>query len=181
MRKLTAGLFMSIDGVVESPNQWQFDSFDDELGAHMGAMIGSVDTAVLGRVGFEEWSQYWPGADERDPFGAFINPIQKFVASTTLTGELGWNATLIEGDVVEFLTDLKQASGGEISLLGGISLVKRLLFAGVLDELTVMIHPVVAGAGRHLFEPTDPTTRLELVRSAITSKRNAVLTYALRA
>jgi len=96
MRTLTAGLFASIDGVVESPNLFQFDSFDPELGALMGAMIDEVDTAVLGRAGYEEWSQYWPSAPADDPFGAFINPIEKFVASTTLTGDLGWNATLIE-------------------------------------------------------------------------------------
>ena len=103
MRMLTAGLFASVDGVVESPNLFQFDSFDAELGALMGGMIDEVDTAVLGRAGFEEWSQYWPAAPADDPFAAFINPIEKFVASTTLSGGLGWNATLIEGDAVEFL------------------------------------------------------------------------------
>ena len=181
MRKLTAGLFMSLDGVVESPNLWQFDSFDNELGASMGAMMGSVDTAILGRQGYQDWSEYWPNAGEGDPFAAFINPVQKFVASRTLTGDLAWqNSTLIEGDLVEFLADLKQTEGGEISVFSSISLVRQLLFAEILDELTLMIHPVVAGAGRHLFEPDDPTTKLELLRSSITSKGNAILSYALR-
>ena len=171
---------MSIDGVVESPNRWQFDSFDGELGAAMGAMIGSVDTAVFGRVGFEDWSSSWPHADPADPFAAFINPIEKFVASRTLTGDLGWNATLIDGDVETFLTGLKNTPGGEISLFAGISLVRQLLYSGVLDELTLIIHPVVAGAGRHLFDESDPTTRLELLRSTVTSRGNALLTYALR-
>ncbi|WKK73105.1 dihydrofolate reductase family protein [Rathayibacter oskolensis] len=181
MRTLTAGLFMSVDGVVESPNLFQFDSFDAELGAMMGRMIGSVDTAVLGRAGYEEWSQYWPSAPADDPFGSFINPIEKYVASTTLRGPLEWNATLIEGDVAEFLTRLKQTDGGEISLFSSISLTRSLLFAGVLDELTLMIHPVIAGAGRRLFEPGDPATRLELRDSVTTSAGNAVLTYAVRA
>jgi len=180
VRTLTAELFMSVDGVVESPNLFQFDSFDAELGAMMGRMIERVDTAVLGRVGYQEWSEYWPGAPADDPFGAFINPIEKFVASTTLAGPLDWNATLIEGDVAAFLTELKQTDGGDISLFSSISLTRALLFAGVLDELTLMIHPVVAGAGRRLFEPTDPLTRLELRDSAITSAGNAVLTYARR-
>jgi len=144
--------------------------------------MASVDTAVLGRVGFQEWSSFWPSAGEDDPFGAFINALPKYVASNTLSGDLGWNATVIDGDVAAFLTDLKQTEGGEISLFAGISLVRHLLFAGVLDELTVMIHPVVAGAGyRHLFEPGDPTIRLELVHSTVTNKGNAVLTYAKRA
>ncbi|MWV60081.1 dihydrofolate reductase family protein [Rathayibacter sp. VKM Ac-2754] len=180
MRTLTAGLFMSVDGVVESPNLFQFDSFDAELGAMMGRMIGAVDTAVLGRTGYEEWSEYWPSAPADDPFASFINPIEKYVASTTLSGPLGWNATLIEGDAAEFLTGLKQTDGGDISLFSSISLVRTLLFAGVLDELTLMIHPVVAGAGRRLFEAGDPPTRLELRDSVITSAGNAVLTYAVR-
>jgi dihydrofolate reductase len=182
MRTLSAGLFMSLDGVVEAPNIWQFDSFDEELGQQLGAMMRSIDTAILGRIGYQEWSEYWPKAAANDPFGEFINPIQKFVASRTLTGDLKWqNSTLIEGDLADFLVDLKNTEGGEISVFSSISLVRQLLFAGVLDVLTVMIHPVIAGGGRRLFEPTDPTTRLELVDSTITSKGNAVLSYRLRA
>lgn len=182
MRKLTAGLFMSLDGVVESPNLWQFDSFDEELGVQMTAMMDRVDTVLLGRVGYEQWASYWPDAGKDDPFAGFINPVQKFVASHTLTGDLAWkNSTLIEGDLNEFVTELKETDGGEISLVGGISLVRHLLFAGLLDSLTVMMHPVIAGAGRRLFEPTDPLTRLTLQKSLLTSKGNALLTYGLRA
>ena len=181
MRTLSAGLFMSLDGVVEAPNLWQFDSFDDELGQQMGAMMGRIDTAILGRIGYQEWSEYWPKSADDDPFGGFINPVQKFVASRTLAADLKWqNSTLIEGDLATFLLDLKNTDGGEIAVFSSISLVRQLLFAGVLDVLTVMIHPVIAGVGRHLFEPTDPTTRLELVDSTITSKGNAVLSYRLR-
>ena len=68
MRKVTAGLFYSLDGVVESPNLWQFDSFDDEMGQEMGAMMSRVDTVLLGRVGYQEWSGYWPTAAADDPF-----------------------------------------------------------------------------------------------------------------
>ena len=181
MRTLSAGLFMSLDGVVEAPNLWQFDSFDDELGQQMGAMMGRIDTAILGRIGYQEWSEYWPRAVDDDPFGGFINPVQKFVASRTLAADLKWqNSTLIEGDLATFLLELKNTEGGEIAVFSSISLVRQLLFAGVLDVLTVMIHPVIAGVGRHLFEPTDPTTRLELVDSTITSKGNTVLSYRLR-
>jgi dihydrofolate reductase len=166
VRRLTAGLFTSVDGVVESPHLFQFDSFDPELGAGLGRMISSVTTAVMGRRGYEDWSAHWPAAPADDPFAAFVNPLEKLVATRTLTGDLGWNATRIEG--------------GEIAVLSSISLTRALLFAGLLDELTLMIHPVVAGAGRRLFEPDDPTTRLELRRSEITSAGNAVLTYARR-
>jgi dihydrofolate reductase len=179
MRKVTAGLFASVDGVVESPNLWQFDSFDEELGAGLTTMIERVDTVLLGRVGYEQWSGHWPGAS--DPFADFINSVQKLVASRTLTGPLDWqHSTLIEGDLLDAVTELKNGSGGEIAACGGISLVRELLFAGLLDELTLMVHPVVAGAGRHLFEPTDPTTRLTLVHAEHTSKGNIIVTYSRR-
>lgn len=181
MRKLTAGLFSSVDGVVESPNLWQFDSFDAELGAGMGAMISRVDTVLLGRHGYEEWAEYWPSAGSADPFGSFINPVRKFVASRTLSGDLGWtNAFLMDAPLEEFVRALKQTDGGDIAICASISLVRQLLFAGLLDSLLLMIHPVVAGSGRHLFAPTDPVTRLELQETTTTSKGNVLASYGLR-
>lgn len=181
MRKVTAGLFYSVDGVVESPNLWQFDSFDAEMGEEMGAMMGRVDTVLLGRVGYAEWAGYWPNATADDPFGGFINPVQKFVASRTLTGELAWqNSQLMDAPLEDFVSALKQTDGGEISVMCSISLVRQLLFAGLLDSLTLMMHPVVAGQGRHLFEPGDAATRLTLQNSRVTSKGNAILSYGLR-
>jgi dihydrofolate reductase len=180
MRRLTAGLFSSVDGVVESPHLWQFDSFDAELGAGMGAMISRVDTVLLGRQGYEEWAGYWPAVAAADPFGSFINPVRKFVASRTLSGDLAWNnATLMEAPLEEFVRTLKQTDGGDIAICASISLVRQLLFAGLLDSLLLMIHPVVAGPGRHLFAPTDPVTRLELQEATTTSKGNILASYAL--
>ena len=181
MRKLSAGLFYSVDGVVESPNLWQFDSFDAEMSEEMGAMMSRVDTVLLGRVGYQEWSGYWPTTAPDDQFGGFINPVPKFVASRTLAGDLDWqNASLMDASLEDFVTALKQTDGGEISVMASISLVRQLLFAGLLDSLTLMMHPVVAGAGRHLFEPGDPVTRLTLQSSRVTSKGNTILQYGLR-
>jgi dihydrofolate reductase len=182
MRKLTAGLFHSVDGVVEAPHMFQFDSFDDELGAMLTGVQERVDTVLLGRVGYEEWAGYWPNAAADGDFAAFINSVPKHVASRTLRGSLGWsNAQLIAGDLLDFVRALKAGPGGEIAVMGGISLVRQLLFAGLLDELTLITHPVVAGSGRHLFEPADPTTRLVLKQGQVTAKGNAVLTYGLLA
>jgi dihydrofolate reductase len=181
MRAVTAGLFYSLDGVVESPNLWQFDSFDDELGAGMGGMIERTDTVLMGRKGYQDWAAYWPELGLSDPFAAFINPVEKFVASRTLTGDLEWNnSKLMDAPLLDFVAALKQTEGGEIAVNGSISIVHQLLFAGLLDRLMVMIHPVIAGTGQHLFTPQDPTTRLALVDSMITSKGNVVLTYSLK-
>ncbi|WP_024818918.1 dihydrofolate reductase family protein [Arthrobacter sp. 31Y] len=181
MRKVTAGLFHSVDGVVQDPFKFQFDSFDDELGTGLTKMINTVDTVVLGRVSYQEWAGYWPNAQQDDDFAAFINPIEKFVASRTLTEPLEWeNSHLIEGDVEQFVTELKSREGGEIAVCGSISLVRQLLFAGILDELTLMTHPVVAGSGRRLFEDGDPLHRLVLENQYATTKGNVVSTYTLR-
>ena len=144
MRKVTAGLFHSIDGAVEAPDQWQFDAFDDELGGIMGKMIGATDAVILGRVGYEAWAKdFGEGGDEF--FGPFINNVPKFVASSILKGKLKWqNSTLIHGDVVAFVRELKAKPGGVIAVMGGISIVRSLFLAGVLDELTLITHPVVA-------------------------------------
>jgi dihydrofolate reductase len=178
MRKVTAGLFHSLDGVVEAPDQWQFDAFDDELGAMLGRVLSVTDTVLLGRVGYEAWAKdFGEGSD--DFFGPFINNVPKFVASRTLKGPLKWqNSTLIEGELEPFVKKLKAEKGGEIAIMGGISLVRQLLFAGLLDDLTLITHPVVAGEGRrHLFEPGDPVTKLVLKDSVQTSKGNLVATY----
>ena len=182
MRKLTAGLFHSVDGIVEAPNLWQFDAFDAELGQLLGSVMGKVDTVLMGRVGYQEWAGFWPQSTQDGDFGNFINGVPKHVASRTLKGPLGWsNASLIEGELFDFVRALKAQQGGEISAMAGISLVRQLLFAGLLDELTLITHPVIAGTGRHLFEPGDPTTRLTLVDGTVTSKGNIVQTYRLRA
>ena len=181
MRKVTAGLFHSVDGVVQDPFKFQFDSFDEELGTGLTKMVNSVDSVVLGRVSYQEWAGYWPTAPRDEDFAAFINPVEKFVASRTLSEPLEWeNSHLIEGDVEQFVKELKSPEGGEIAVCGSISLVRQLFFAGILDELTLMTHPVVAGSGRRLFKDGDPLHRLVLENQYATSKGNVVSTYSLR-
>lgn len=177
-RKTTAHLFHSLNGVVESPNLWQFDAFGPEEGELMGKAIMPVTDVVIGRKLWQEWSEYWPGAD--DPFGSFINPVRKHVISSTLSGDLPWNSTRIEGDPVDYVAGLKETEGGDISVVGGIETIRSLFLAGVIDALTLTTHPVVTNEGRRLFDDSVPMTRLSLVDATVTSAGNAVLTYALR-
>lgn len=180
MRKVTAGLFHSVDGVVQDPFKFQFDSFDDQLGQMLTGVQDRVDTVLMGRVGWSEWAGYWPNATQDNDFADFINGVPKHVASSTLSDAdmAKWsNSSLIKGDLLDTVRRLKAQTGGEISAMGGISLVRQLLFAGLMDELSLITHPVVAGEGRHLFEPGDPTTRLDLVGCEITPKGNVVQVY----
>ena len=177
-RKVSAHLFNSINGVVESPNEWQFDRFGPEEMEMMGAAIGGVTDVVIGRKLWDEWSEYWQSAGADDPFGQFINPVRKHVVSSTRSGDLGWTSTVIEGDPADYVRALKETDGGDISVVGGIDTTRSLFLAGAIDELTLTTHPV-AGVGRRLFDESVPVTRLDLVRSQVTPAGNAVLTYAL--
>lgn len=177
-RKTTAHLFSSINGVVESPNMFQFDAFGPEEGQLMGRAIANVTDVVIGRKLWEEWSQYWPGAD--DPFGAFINPVRKHVVTSTLSGDLGWNSTVVDGDPVAYVQKLQQQGEGGITVTGGIETVRSLFLAGVVDALTFTVHPVATDQGRRLFDESVPLTRLTLLEGTTTSAGNAVLTYGLR-
>src|SRR5689334_12132072 len=120
-RRTNAHLFCSVNGVVESPNLWQFDAFGPEEGQLMGRAIGGVTDVVIGRGLWQEWSQYWPSVDAADPFGQFINPVRKHVVSTTLSGELPWNSTVIDSDPVAYVTKLQGEGSGDIAVTGGIA------------------------------------------------------------
>ncbi|ARJ06291.1 deaminase reductase [Cnuibacter physcomitrellae] len=181
MRLVTAHLFSSIDGVVSAPHEFQGDAFDDDLGAMMGEAIARQDAIVLGRVTYQEWAAYWPTASRDGEFAEFINGTPKHVASTTLAPELEWeNSSLIEGDLVGFVEGLKQQDGGDIAVQGSISVVRRLLVAGVLDRLTLTVHPVFAGRGTRLFGDEGPLTRVSLLESRTTAKGNVVSVYGPR-
>jgi dihydrofolate reductase len=177
-RTVTAHLFSSANGVVESPNLWQFDAFGPEEGQLMGEVIGEVTDVIIGRTLWQEWSEFWPGAD--DPFAQFINPVRKHVVTSTLSGDLPWNSTAISGDPVSYVRTLRDQDGGDISVAGGIDTVRSLFLAGVIDRLILTVHPVVTNEGRRLFDETVPTTRLALVQARQTSAGNAILTYSPR-
>ncbi len=178
-RKTTAHLFCSVNGVVESPDRFQFDSFGPEEGQLMAQAIGGATDVIIGRKLWQEWSQYWPGA-EADPFVQFINPVRKHVVTTSLHGDLGWNSTVVTGDPIVYVQKLQQDGAGGIIVVGGIETVRTLFLAGAVDTLTLTVHPAVTNAGRRLFDETVPLTRLTLVDGTSTGTGNAVLTYSLR-
>jgi len=177
MRKVYAGLFASIDGVVQAPNEWQ-PAFDEEMGAALGRMLDGQDAVLMGRVTFTEWAGYWPTSTD-EPFASWINSTRKYVASSTLDSVDGWsNSTLIKGSMSEFVAELRSQVGGTIGVGGSPSLVRSLIEADLLDELTLMISPVVAGGGRKRLFPDDAAPRtFELVEAQGTSSGAVIATY----
>ena len=177
-RRTTAHLFTSVNGVAEDPHLFQHDAFGAEEGAAMGAAIAAVTDVVIGRTLWEEWSQHFPGSD--DPFADFINPVRKHVVSRTLSGDLAWNSTAVDGDPLAYVERLRAQDGGDISVVGGISTTRTLFLAGVIDTLSLTVHPAITGVGRRLFDESVPGTRLELVEARSTSVGNVLATYRLR-
>jgi dihydrofolate reductase len=177
MRKVVAGLFISLDGVVEAPETWHFPYFNDEMGQAVGAQIAESDTMLLGRRTYEEFASYWPNQGSDVELADVMNGTPKLVASTTLK-ELDWqNSTLIEGDVAEALTELKAGPGKDISITGSPTLVRSLLGAGVLDELRLLVHPIVVGTGKRLFPDGTDRAPLKLAKSETFSTGVLSLTY----
>jgi dihydrofolate reductase len=179
MRKVVASEFLSLDGVMESPDQWHFPYFNDEMGQAVGEGFATSDALLMGRVLYEEWVAFWPNQDpEENPVAATMNGVTKYVVSTTLEGPLEWNnASLIGENVAEEISELKRQPGKDIVISGSGALVRSLLEDGVIDELRLMVHPIVVGSGKRLFEESEKQTALELVDSKTFATGVVYLTY----
>jgi dihydrofolate reductase len=177
MGKIVSSFFISLDGVVESPDQWHFPYFNDEMGAAIGKSIEANPALLMGRVLYDEWAAYWPNQDDDVPFASFINNVPKYVVSNTLTEATWTNTTVISGDVATQIQELKDRTDGNIGMSGSATLVRWLLANGLLDELNLMVHPIAVGHGQRLFEDT-PTHPLQLVNHETFSTGVLNLTYA---
>jgi dihydrofolate reductase len=169
MRQIKSNFFISLDGVVESPDKWHFPYFNDEMGAAIGAGAANADAFLMGRVLYDEWAAYWPEhADE--PFGDVLNSIKKYVVSNSRQAAEWENSEIISGDVAQKLTEIKAQDGGDIVMSGSPTTVRWLLRDGLVDELNLLVHPIAVGQGfARLFAADEPSIPLEL-RSAETFK-----------
>jgi dihydrofolate reductase len=181
MRRIVAGEFMSLDGVVERPDQWSMPYLNEEVGAIIGGAMAESDAMLLGRVTYQEWQPYWPGkTKDDDEFADFINSVPKFVVSSTLDSvDESWGATLLQGDLREQIAKLKETEGRDIAISGCITLVQWLLREGLLDRLNLLVSPIVVGNGRRLFENADGSVGLRLVDSKTLSNGVLWVSYAL--
>ena len=178
MRKLVSSFFISLDGVVEAPHDWHFPYFDEEMGAVVGEAIAASDTFLLGRRTYEEWAAFWPQQDPAEnTMAAVMNGTPKVVASTTLDAVDWENSTLAEGDLAEAVTALKTQAGKNIGMSGSATLVRSLLAHGLVDELRLLVHPLVVGSGAKLFENGMASVPLELVASRTFATGVLDLTY----
>ena len=167
MRKITAGLFISLDGVVEAPDQWHFPYFNEEMGAAVDTTLGAADTLLFGRKTYDSFAGAWPereatGGEDAD-FATKLGDVRKIVVSNQKL-EFSWrNSEQLEGDLVEAVTVLKHESGGNIALSGSVSVVRQLLAAGLLDELHLLVHPIAVRKGMRLFDEGEAPIPLRLL------------------
>jgi dihydrofolate reductase len=169
MRKITAGLFISLDGVVEAPDQWHFPYFNEEMGAAVDATLGAADTVLFGRKTYDSFAGAWPeretAGEEDAGLAKALGDARKIVVSNQKL-EFTWrNSEQLEGDLVEAVTALKNEPGANIALSGSVSIVRQLLAAGLLDELHLLVHPIAIRKGMRLFDEGETPVPLRLISS----------------
>jgi dihydrofolate reductase len=175
MRKLVESTFVTLDGVIDSPQEWSPPYWDEEHMAYAGRLLFAADALVLGRATYEGFAAAWPHRDG-DPYTDRINAMPKHVASRTLT-EATWNATIIEGDAAEGIAALKEQPGEGLLKFGTGELDRTLLAHGLLDELHLWVFPVLAGGGVRLIDGVE-VTHLELVDTTRFASGIVVNVYA---
>lgn len=174
MGRIVSNFFISLDGVVESPEKWHMPYFDDEMGAVIGAGMQTNAAFLMGRRLYDEWSAFWPQSD--DEIAGWFNEHPKYVVSGSLR-DPSWNNTQVVPADAESVRRLKDSIDGDLVMSGSATTVRWLLDNGLLDELRLLVHPIAVGTGQRLFE--DPTThRLELVDSSTLSSGVLNLAYA---
>lgn len=177
MRRITAAFFISVDGVVEAPQSWHFPYLSSQMAAEVEVQQADAGALLLGRRTYEEWAAYWPHQDPADPLAQRLNTIPKLVASRTVDRVTWEGSRLLEGDAVEAVSRLATGDGPPLAVAGSPTLFRGLLDAGLVDELRLVVHPLVVGKGQRLFSGPCESVALALNEVRIHANGVAVLAY----
>lgn len=178
--KIVAAEFISLDGVVEYADRWMGEHSDDQLIQWMNAQQSERDVIILGRRTYQEMAGFWPGQGESNPVAASMNNTPKVVVSSTLQSVDEWqNSTLIGKNVLAELKRLKGRPGRNAMIIGSGTLIRSLLDADLIDEVVLLVFPVVAGEGKRLFEGELRPRKLTLKGCESFGKGVVRLSYAL--
>ena len=190
--KLTTNTNVSLDGVMQGlggPEEdrgggferggWAMPHFDSETAALIGEVYQRADAFLFGRRTYEVFAGSWGTVEDMKthPIGEALNSRPKYVASTTLTAPQWADTTVLSGDVAAAVAELKAKPGGELQVVGSLSLVRLLLEDDLVDELILLTAPVVVGQGRRLFPDTGPDLALELIESRATANGVTMQVY----
>jgi dihydrofolate reductase len=175
MRKLKAWLYVTLDGVVEAPEKWVMP--DEEMFAEQTAGYAASDALLLGGRTYDVFAASWPQRESDVQNADWMNNTRKYVASSSLESPEWQNTTVLEGDVSEAVSRLKQEDGEAITVNGSGTLVRSLLSAGLVDELWLLLHPVVLGSGDRLFDAVEDRLALQLAEIHAYGNGVVSLTY----
>lgn len=192
MRDLIVIEYLSVDGVAQAPGHSGEDPddgftaggwtqpFHADHSAYMQEALNVMGALLLGRLTFEIWAPYWPTVtDPADENARMLNSVPKHVASTTLpdSATSSWPGTSLIRDVATEVGALKEAPGKAIVVMGSTRLVQSLTALDLVDEYRLMVHPVMLGVGKRVFDPAGPTQPLTLTNTSTTRSGLAILTY----
>jgi len=178
MSKIIAGLFITLDGVVEAPEKWNPPYYDDEISQAVMPPLTAAGAHLYGRRSYELFRGVFTGP-AAPPHAQLMTSMPKLVVSTTLDCPDWGPTTVIRGDVTAALARLKEQPGGDIIVGASGTLVRFLLHEGLLDELRLLVHPVIVGPGRRLFEGDDQNMPLMLTQAQAHQNGVVALRYTL--
>jgi dihydrofolate reductase len=191
MGRLVVNENVTLDGVMQSPADpnedrrdgferggWAPPYFDQVMGDAAAEGMAKDGAMLFGRRTFEQFASFWPTQPDDNPFAAVLNNRRKYVASRTLEEPLAWrNSTLLQGDAMEAVAELKKQPEDDLVVLGSGELVRSLMQANLVDEYVLLIHPLVLGSGRRLFVDDGPSESLRLVDTKTTTTGVVIATY----
>jgi dihydrofolate reductase len=191
VRRIHVNNNVTLDGVMQAPGRpdedtrggfefggWAGPYFDPVMAESAGEGMAGGGAMLFGRRTYQDFATVWPNMPDDNPFATFINESEKFVASRSLKEPLPWaHSTLLGGNAVESVARLKDSDGPDLVILGSGELIRSLLPHRLIDEIRLLIHPLVLGKGRRLFEDGDAYTRFELVDTKPTTTGVIIATY----
>jgi len=192
MRKIIVSEFITLDGVIQAPGGadedrdggfehggWTWPYWDDAIGQHLVGAIGQSESILLGRKTWQTHAEAFEPMAEGDPHEPGLNRLSKYVVSNTLTSADAWrNSTIISGDVIGQIRELKAGDGGDILVDGSSVLVHALVENDLVDEFNLMVYPIVLGSGKKLF-PEGTRVNMRLVESTPVSTGVVVTHYVV--
>jgi dihydrofolate reductase len=176
MRKVVVAEFVSLDGVMEAPEKWSFQFWNDEIAKFKRDELFASDAHLLGRVTYQIFASAWPSRTDEEGFADRMNSLPKYVVSTTLKKAEWKNSYLIRENVVEEISNLKQQPGQDILVAGSATLVQTLIQHDLIDKYHLLVFPVVLGSGKRLFKDEGKAT-LKLMEAKTFSSGVVLLSY----
>ncbi|NJC95124.1 MAG: pyrimidine reductase [Anaerolineales bacterium] len=182
MRELIVREFITLDGVIESPETWQFPYLSEDVAEQIQKDVHSAESMLLGRATYEIFAASWP-LRTRNEFGVAdkLNSEPKYIVTSSLDTVMWNNSRLIKGNIEMEIRKLKQQPGGAIQIVGSAMLVQTLMNICLIDELQLMVHPVVVGHGKRLFDDGITSSGLNLIEAKTFSSGVVLLRYKLEA